>query len=82
MTASHSTTWIWPAWYNLTQYAGGNGQLLQNTDEPNLYHKYELAWPMPWTAKSQATRRGVQHLDMPIFQTTLPASASDSIVII
>lgn len=64
-TGPHSKEWYWPAWYSLTNYAGGTDQILQETDYPHLYHRYALAWPK--TFKTRATRIGLHREDMPIF---------------
>merc|ERR1711871_254045 len=60
----HYTAWYWPAWYSPTEYAAGTGKLLQDTDYPQTYHKYKLAWPK--TSKSPSTAHGVHRVAMPI----------------
>eukprot|EP00930_Biecheleria_cincta_P074792 TRINITY_DN61_c1_g1_i1.p1 TRINITY_DN61_c1_g1~~TRINITY_DN61_c1_g1_i1.p1 ORF type:complete len:366 (+),score=44.91 TRINITY_DN61_c1_g1_i1:43-1140(+) len=64
-TGPHSKEWYWPAWYSLTEYAGGTDQLLQDTDFPHTYHRYALAWPKQF--KTTFTQIGLHRADMPIF---------------
>lgn len=64
-TGPHSKEWYWPAWYDLTKYAGGTDEIMQETDYPHIYHRYVLAWPKSF--KSRSTRAGLHREDIPIF---------------
>jgi len=61
----HSKEWYWPAWFSPTTYAGGTGKLLQDTDIPDIYHRYVLQWPQKFQSKS--TTQGLLRLNVPIF---------------
>merc|ERR1712070_56272 len=66
-----STEWYWPAWFDKTPYAGGSGKLVEDTDYPQTYHRYVLAWPKK--TRSTATAPGVQRLSVPIFNQSSSA---------
>jgi len=62
----HSKEWYWPAWFSPTKYGGGTGQLQQDSDTPETYHRYVLQWPK--SSKSTATALGCGRTNRTIFE--------------
>ena len=47
--------------------AGGSGLILQNTDSPELYHRYLLQWPKSF--KTPVTAAGVHRVPVAVLLT-------------
>jgi len=72
--------WYWPAWADVTPYAGGTGDSLQDDEFPHVYHKYNLAWQKG--SKDAKTAPGLLRLPFSVFEEQLGGSAFDHDVIV